>query len=185
MTPRCFMLTVAWLGAASIAAASGAAAPAASAARERIGIYDSRAVAFAHFWSEGQQRQLQQRVLATKAAEASGDAGCAQAMRSALQADQDRLHLQVFSTEPIDNVFAAMPARVAAVQQSAGVSRLVSKWDAAALERLSGATFIDVTDSLVKDFALPEKQARILRDLAAHEPLPLARARELLRQGQL
>src|ERR1044071_5349561 len=84
-------------------AALMAAGPAtATTSGERIGIFDSRAVAYAHFWSEPFQRDLQQRVAAAKVAREKGDSKQLEALRHSLREEQRRLHLQVFSTAPID-----------------------------------------------------------------------------------
>lgn len=177
------------LGGAILAA--GAPAPrAADEARDpsgpaRIGIYDSRAVAYAHFWDEGHQAALRARVDAARTAKEKGDTAEFQRLNRALQEERDRLHLQVFSTAPIDEVLASMAERVRAVEREAGVSRLVSRWDEEALRRLGAAEKVDVTAKLVAPFQLAERRRRVLNEIATRPPLPLARARELAKEGKL
>lgn len=156
-----------------------------NAAPERIGIYDSRALAYANFWSEMQQRRIKDLVKTAKEAKAAGQTERFKELDAGLKNEREKNHLQVFSTAPVDELLAGMKERVALVQQEAGVSRLVSKWDEAALKEHKRAEKVEVTDLLLREFTLNEKQRKVVEDLRKQKPLPIKKAEELMRKGDL
>lgn len=151
----------------------------------RIGVYDSRALAYAEFWTPAHQSRIKELVKTAKAAKAAGETERFNKLDAELKAERERNHLQVFSTAPVDEILAGMKERVAAVQQEANVSRLVSKWDEPALKELKRAEKVDVTDLLLREFTLDEKQQKVVADLRQKKPLPLEKAEELMRKGEL
>ena len=152
----------------------------------RIGIYDSRAVAYAHFWSEAHQKFLKDLMAAANAAKQSGDTNKFNEYKASLRAEQYRSHRQVFSTAPADNALAAIQERIPEIQSQAGVTVLVSKWDDMALKSYKNAEIVEVTDRLVHEFIQPNaRQSRTISDLQTHKPLPLKKCDELIRQGKL
>jgi hypothetical protein len=152
---------------------------------ERIGTYDSRAIAYAHFWSDGHQRKLHDLSKAAKDARAGGQKERFKELEAALKKEQETSHLQVFSTAPVDDVLAGMKDHVTAVQKEANVATLVSKWDEPALEEYRGAKQVDITDLLLREFKLDEKKMKVVQDIRKQKPLPLDQAQELTRQGKL
>ena len=157
----------------------------AGAGSQRIGIYDSRALAYAQFWSAGSQSSRQQMVRAAKDAKTAGDTAKFRKLDAQLKKVQEQSHLQVFSTAPVDDVLADMKDIVAAVQNETGVSKLVSKWDTKTLDQNRGAERVDVTDRLLATFKLSEKQRKVVSELRQKEPLPLSKAERLMKQGKL
>jgi hypothetical protein len=81
-------------------------------AEKRIGIYDSRIVGYAFFWSAQHQQQLAERVKAAKAAQAAGDTAQFSKLDRELAEDQKTLHSQVFSTAPIPQALDALKDRI-------------------------------------------------------------------------
>jgi len=154
-------------------------------AAERVGTYDSRLVAFAAFWDDAHQARLQALTREARAAKEQGNLPRYQSLAKELSAHQHDLHMQVFSTAPIDEVLAGLKDHLPALQREAGVSRLVSQWDEVALAGVPDADRIDVTDRLVKEFHLPADKLRQLGQLKTATPLPLDRAREMSRKNQL
>ena len=154
-------------------------------AAARVGVYDSRVVAYAYFWSEASQRSRNERIAAAKAAKEKGDTELFEKLSRALKEEQQRAHLQVFSTAPIDEILIDLQAGVQRVKMEAGVSRLVSKWDEEKLRRYAAAEKIDVTAMLVRDIPLGEKQTRGMQEIGTKEPLPIERARVLEKAGKL
>src|SRR6266542_2400417 len=134
-------------------------------APERIGVYDSRVVAYAHFWSEAHQRRLNETARAAKEAKAAGQSERFNELETALQKEQEQNHLQVFSTAPVDNVLAEIKNRLPAIQAAAGVSTLVSKWDESGLKQHPGAKHVDVTDVLAQEFNPGAKQLKIIAEI--------------------
>ena len=181
------ILGVAWLAAGLLAGGAGAGGDtnAAGGRAERIGVYDSRAVAYAAFWAPAHRAQIDALTAAAKAARAAGDTNRCLEIGATLEASQAHAHLQVFSTAPIDDVLATMQARVAAVAKEAGVSTLVSQWDEPALAAHPGAERVDVTDLLLRDFTLTKRQKTALESLRKQAPVPLDKAKALMQDGTL
>lgn len=152
---------------------------------EWIGLYDSRAVAYAHFWSEPHQREISALVKSAREARASGQTERYQELNARLKREQERNHLQVFSTAPVDDLLAAMKDRMTHIQKEAGVARLVSKWDSKTLAENQGAQRVDVTDRIVRVFKLTEKQMKMVGEIQKTRPLPLDKAEKLMREGKL
>lgn len=148
-------------------------------AGERIGVYDSRLVAYACFMEPEHQAALRARMAEGKAAKERGDTARYEELEKQIVAEQRALHLQVFSTAPVPDALAKLQDRAAAVEREAGVARLVSKWDGDALRGVPEADRVDVTDLLVRDCPLSEAQRKTMREIAAKEPMPLWRAKLL------
>jgi hypothetical protein len=147
---------------------------------EKVGVYDSRAVAYAHFWSPAAGQERNAAVAAAKAAKAAGDTAGFEAKSRALAAHQKKMHEQVFSSAPATEAMAALAPRLPALQRELGVARLVSKWDAKALQHVPAATRVDVTDPLVREFITPtEKQQKVLDSMKTKEPISLLRMKVL------
>ena len=152
---------------------------------ERIGVYDSRAVAYASFWSGDQQRKMSELVNAAQVAKAAGDTNRFDELSARLKSMQEQGHLRVFSTAPVDDILAGMNDRVEQVKKEAGVSQLVSKWDTTALKEHHQAEKVDVTDLLLRDYKLTEKQLNVVESFKTNAPLPLDEAKEMMRKGKL
>lgn len=172
---------------ASARAAEPAAAPAPSAAPSgRVGIYDSRVLAYAHFWSEPVTKPRNELVARARAAKAAGDSVTLQELERQIVAEQKRSHLQVFSSAPADEAMAALGPRLPSLQQELGVGRLISKWDAKALEDVPEASRVDVTDRLARELFTPtEKQQKVIDAMKTTKPLPLWQAKLMLAFGGL
>lgn len=156
-----------------------------SAVPERIGVYDSRVIAYAHFWTEAQQRKRDEMAKTSKEARAAGQTNRYLELKAELTQLREQSHLQVFSTAPVDNVLAEMKDRLPKMQKEAGVSRLVSKWDEDTLRKLKKLEQVDVTDRLLREFKLDDKQQKMAADIRAKKPLPLKEAEKLMREGKL
>jgi hypothetical protein len=142
----------------------------------RVGVYDSRAIAYAAFSSESHQKTIRERTAAAREAKAAGDTARSSELEQALQDEQRRIHLQVFSTAPVNEWLLGLTNEVRRVEQERRVSRLVSKWDAPALKGVPRRHRVDVTDALLESFTLTEKQQKTLSELRSKKPLPLAKA---------
>lgn len=152
---------------------------------ERVGIYDSRVVAYAHFWSDAHQRELNALARAAREAKAAGQAERFHELNAALKKEQDKIHLQVFSTAPADDALAEIRDHLPAIQKEAGVATLVSTWDETTLQKYPRATRVDITELLLREFKLDAKRLNIARDIREKQPLPLEKAKELMRKGKL
>lgn len=156
----------AWTLTAAAETATGAGAT------EKVGVYDSRAVAYAHFWSAEATRDRNEAMAAAKAARAAGDTAGAEAKGRALAAYQERMHQQVFGSAPATEAMGALAARLPALQRELGLARLVSKWDLKALKDVPAAQRVEVTDRLVREFIVPtEKQQKVLDSMKTTKPV--------------
>ena len=153
----------------------------------RVGVYDSRIVAFAHFWSDGTSKPRNELIAQARAAKAAGDTARFKELSQALNADQNRSHLQVFSTAPADEAMAALKDKVPTMQKELDVTRLVSKWDESALKDIPEANRVDATDRLVRELlpAPTDKQQKTIAAMKPTQPLPLEQARKMLQEGKL
>ena len=150
-----------WFGCMAILLPARAAETNAVAAR--VGVYDSRAVVYAWFSSDANMAKLKAEVAAAQAAKASGDNAKLKELSTALRAKQDQIHRELFSTAPADEALAEIKGRLPEIEKAAGVSALVSKWDARLSNDFKGAEQVDVTDQLVNAFITPtDKQLKIL-----------------------
>lgn len=180
------MKPISWLQLARAAAVLAVCSPgAAASAAERVGVYDSRVVAYACFNTPENLAATRARVAEGKAAQARGDTARFQTLEREIKAEQKRLHLQVFSTAPIPEALAQLGPHVEVVRREANVTRLVSKWDDDALRGVPDADRVDVTDALVRDLPLNEKQRPTMREFTTKKPLPLWQAKLLTLFGGL
>jgi hypothetical protein len=154
-------------------------------AAELVGVYDSRVIAYACFGGPGHQATFTALMQEGRAAKDRGDAARFKEIDRKMKAEQKSIHLQVFSTAPCPDALATLSDRVETVRRETGITRLVSKWDKDALKHVPAAERIDVTESLVHDLPLTEKQRTVMREIAAKEPLPLWKAKALAAIGRL
>jgi len=151
----------------------------------RIGIYDSRAVAFAWFSSASHQKQLKELMQTARAAKAAGDTNRFEKFAAALREQQDQIHREGFSTAPPTEALDELKSRLPEIQLAAGVSALVSKWDDDSLKQFKGAEQIDVTEQLVREFKPTEKSLKTISEVEKSKPLPLDKCNELIRKGEI
>lgn len=154
-------------------------------AGERVGVYDSRVVAYAVFWEPAHQTELRARMAEGKAAKERGAEARYEELKRQLTAEQKALHLQVFSTAPAPEAMTHLRERAAAVEREAGVTRLVSKWDEDALRGIAEADRVDVTELLVRDCPLTEAQRKVMHTIAEKPPMPLWQAKLLTLFGKM
>jgi len=151
-----------------------------------IGVYDSRAVAYAHFWSAPLQKELQEKMSAARAAQKAGETAKFKELGASLQAQQAQMHREVFSTAPPNDAMKVIKDRLPEIQKQAGVGAIVSKWDEAGLQKYKNATRVDVTDKLVREFIQPdEKQLKIISEIEKSAPVPLKEIEEAIRKGEV
>jgi len=151
----------------------------------RIGVYDSRPVAFAWFWSAAHQGQLKELMQHARDAQTAGDTNRFQTLAAELRRQQAELHREVFSTAPAKEALAEIKGRLPEIEKQAGVIALVSKWDAAALKQFPRAETVDVTAELVREFKPAEKQLKMISEIEKSKPLPLDECNELIRQDKI
>jgi len=154
----------------AIAFAQTGAEATAAAATEKIGVYDSRAIAVAY----GGSRYQRTRMLAIKEqmrqARAAGNRPEAARIEADAAAWQATLHRQAFEAAPVGDILGNIAAEQEKTRQSAGVSVLVSKWNREELARHPQAERVDVTMALVDAFHPNPRQLRHAVEIQAKDP---------------
>jgi hypothetical protein len=138
----------------------------AKAATLRIGTYDSRAVAIAYARSEQFEQKIGDLQRQRSEAEKAGEKKRVAELESQGEAMQIRLHLQGFSTAPIEDVLETVRgglADLAKRKNIAAIARAVDYHDAS-------AELVDVTDDLVALFNPDEQTLKTVRDLRKQKP---------------
>lgn len=155
----------------NLATAQSAVAP------ERIGVYDSRAIAVAFAGSPAHQKQLQLLKAEHKKAKEMGDQAKVAQLEAEGKAMQDKAHKQAFSTMPVDDILEHITSQVSQVMQSQRLSAIVSKWQAEELKKYSGAEQVDVTMFLVDVLSPTDRQRNYAIEIQKHKPVPLEELR--------
>ena len=138
----------------------------------RIGVYDSRAVAMAYAGSSYHRQKMDDLKARHQLAVQAGDQQAAARLQAEVKAWQSALHRQGFGTAPVDDLLEHIQAELPRIQQEAGVSHLVSKWDLLALARHPLAERIDLTMQLVDAFAPTAGQRQHAIDIQRKAPVP-------------
>lgn len=140
---------------------------------ERIGIYDSRAVAVAYTGSSFQKAKLNELVSEQKKAKAAGDKKAIARIETEGRTWQAQLHKQGFSTAPVDDLLTHISNELPKIQADAGVTHLISKWNKPELQKHAGAEKIDVTMKLVDAFHPNERQRNYAIEIQKRKPAKL------------
>ncbi|HRI16539.1 MAG TPA: hypothetical protein PLX89_26395, partial [Verrucomicrobiota bacterium] len=97
--------------------------------KERIGIYDSRAVAIAYAGSAFQKEKMKALMDQLEEAKKAGDANAMAQLKAEGQAWQMTLHKQGFGTAPVDDLLHHISGQIPKIQKDANVTGLISKWN--------------------------------------------------------
>ena len=133
---------------------------------DKVGIYNSRAVALAYGRSKQHNESVSKLVADAYKAKNAGDKETFSKLQKDIEARQDRLHQQVFGDVRIDDVMKVMEPSLAALKKNAGVDRIVDKRDAP-----SGVRTVDVTRQLVDYFQPTDKTLEMIDETLKHPPL--------------
>jgi hypothetical protein len=144
--------------------------------KERIGIYDSRAIAVAFSGSEAHEKLLSNRKAEFEKAKAAGDEKRVAELKKEGAEEQKLRHKQGFSTAPVDDILECIKDAQAAIKQKANVTVLVSKWDKESLAKHLSAEQIDITMDLVDAFHPKERQRKSALEIQKSQPIPLEQA---------
>ena len=167
------ILATVWASVAGATMVRAGATDESNASAQRIGVYDSRVVAYAHFWTAEHQQQLKDKAKTAKAAKAAGEQAQFDKLSKEMAGEQERIHREVFSTAPAEEAMGTLKPRLTEIQKQAGVSRMVSKWDKETLTSYKSAQQVDVTDLLVAEFKLEPKQLKTIEEIKKQKPVPL------------
>jgi hypothetical protein len=166
---RKFIATWAVVAMAIIAIASAAHAQD-KAIHERIGVYDSRAVTVAYAGSAQQMKKMKALTTLMKKARDAGDTNQIARLEVEGRAWQANLHQRGFGTAPVEDLLLEIAGDFPAIEKAAGVTRFISKWDKAELDRHPRSERIDITKRLVDAIQPNETQRRRAIEIQKMKP---------------
>lgn len=147
--------------------------------KDRIGVYDSRAIAVAFAGSEAFNKWMSGLKAEHQKAKATGNQKRVAELEAEGAERQKLMHKQGFSTAPVENILEQIKDRLPAIKQKAGVGLLVSKWDKDALAKHPSAESVDVTMELIDAFNPNERQRKSAIEIQKHKPIPLNQAEHI------
>jgi hypothetical protein len=150
-----------------------------SAAPVRIGLYDSRSIAIAYAGTKYFDQAMSALQEEYKQALANGDQAVIDEIEARAEEQQAQMHLQAFSTAPVDEILAQIKELLPGIMQQANVSMLVSKWDQETLDGYPDAELVDVTLLLVDALEPSEQQRNYAIEIQEQEPIPLEEAENI------
>ena len=135
----------------------------------RIGVYESRAVAVAYIRSEAFSRKMKELHRQRAEAEKSGDTKAVEQLEATGQSMQVRMHLQGFSTAPVDDLLDTLRDKLPGVAQQAGVVVITRAAD----YHEAGVEVVDITDALVQLFDPDQQTLKVIAELRKQKPQPI------------
>jgi hypothetical protein len=138
-------------------------------ARVRIGAFDARAIAMAHFGRMIQDGALDDLYGEHKKAVNSGDDQLAAKLATKGHLMQKRLHRQMFGASRPDDALAEIKSSLPILADSAGVNIIVSVHDMAF--QSPSVEVVDVTMEMVKLFEPDQETLEKIRAVMEHPPV--------------
>ena len=144
---------------------------------EKIGIYDSRAVAVAYAGSPTHEKWLATMKAERAKAKESGDDAAVVRIETEAKAQQAQMHQQAFSTASVADLLAEIPAEVERIRNTEGLVAMISRWDEAELNKHGKAGRIDVTPAIIDAFHPTERQRARALEIQKHKRVTPEQAR--------
>lgn len=149
---------------------------------ERLGTYDSRAIAVAFVGSEVFQKTegkvIAQKMAEYKKAEAAGDKAKVARLKAWGQARQVRLHQQGFGTLPVDDILKHIRDQTPGIKKAGQVDLLVSKWDKEVLKKHKDAEQVNLTMKLIEALRPNQLQKKRALEIQKKEPVSLEKLKK-------
>lgn len=137
----------------------------------KVGIYDSRAVAMAYYRSGEFANVLKDLHTELKEAKEQGNESRVAELNAKGPALQAQAHQQGFGNAPIDQIIQRIEKELPQIAEKAGVDLIISKWN---LDyQASDASFVEVTDLMVKPFSPTKETWKLIKDIQKKDPVPL------------
>ena len=140
--------------------------------KERVGVYDSRAVAVAYVRSEQFDKVMKAKMAEMEEAKTTGDTQKVEELEAWGTAQQAEVHRQGFGSAPVDNILEQIKDKLAEITEETDVIALVSKWDRKTLKDYKCADQIDVTDMIAALFGPDEKTLKTIEQMKEKKPIP-------------
>jgi len=172
-----FAITMTIVSVLLVAAMSGTThSPGLRAETERVGVYDSRAIAIAYAASDF--NPVREKMKAYEAAKKAGDQATVRELDSWGQSHQRQLHRQGFGRVPVTDLLEHIKDRLPELAGRLGVQAIVFECTYAGPE----VETVDVTLELVKLYNPSEKTMTTVREVMKQKPVDLE---EIEREGQV
>jgi hypothetical protein len=136
----------------------------------RVGVYDSRAIAIAHYNSDYWNKILTEKRAELEQAKKEGNAEKVRQIEAWGPAQQTEAHLKGFSTAPVHELLVPVKDKLPDVAQKCGVDVIVSKWEFD--YQSPDAEVMDITDQLAALYNPSEKTLNWIRQTKDIAPLP-------------
>ena len=135
----------------------------------RIGTYDSRAVAVAYARSEKFAQKMTDLHRQRSEAEKAGDKKRVEELDAQGEAMQIRMHLQGFSTAPVDDVLDTVRDKLPGLAQRKNIAAIARQAD----YHDASVELVDVTDELVQLFNPDAQTLKTVSQVRAQKPLAI------------
>jgi hypothetical protein len=135
----------------------------------RVGAYDSRAIAVAYAHSDLIRDAYRTLMEERDKAKNAGDEKRVKEIEAKGKAQQERLHLQGFSTGSVVDLMQKISQEIPGIAKDAGVVLIVSKWEV--MYRTPSVECVDVTMPLVRKFGAEAQVLKMVEDLMKQEPV--------------
>ena len=138
---------------------------------QKLGVYDSRAVAVAFVGTRIFNDYLEGLMARHKQAKADGDSAKVAQLEAEGQGRQEKIHRQSFGTDPVDDILEHIRDEMNEIAKQAGVVAIASKWDKEALAEYEHAERVDVTMDLVGKLRPNQRQLGFVKEIMKKQPL--------------
>jgi len=154
----------------TVIALTGCAQDKTPAVQERIGVYDSRAIAVAYVGSTWQEKKMKELTAQRRNAREAGDTNRVSRLEAEGRAWQSELKQQGFGTAPVDDLLAEIASDLPTIFEAAGVTGVISKWNKTELDKHPHAIRVDITMRLVDAFQPNEIQRKRAIEIQKMKP---------------
>ncbi len=135
----------------------------------RVGVFDSRALAVAHFGKIVRDGVLEELYAEHDKAKADGDEQRMKELEIKGQLLQKKFHMQAFGTAPIDDILEEIKEDIPGVAKTAGVDVIVCRHDIVYQD--SATELVDVTNRMVQFFEPDEETLEKIDSLLKKPPV--------------
>ncbi len=136
---------------------------------QKIGTFDSRAVAIAYYNSKDFKNTIESSMLDMKTAKEKGDKKAIAKIERENSLRQAMMHEQGFGRGSINNIIDLVKDKIAVLAKNENLTTIVSKWEVV----YSGADvkLVDITEKIVDLFEPNERMKQMTKEVLKSEPV--------------
>ncbi len=138
-------------------------------AQTRVGVFDSRAVALARVRSADFENPVTELMDQMNAAKEEGNDAEILRLKKLGSLHQAHLHDLVFGRGTVNDFFAELQPRLAAIAEAESLDIIVSKWETAFLG--PRVTVVDITEKLVEQYHPDDAVRKMIDEMKKVEPV--------------